>query len=135
MSTLNYLFFNGMGLQRFFRELATRPQLKQMAFGLAVSTLISSNRSSLASTHRCPLCEPLQTALFMPITPMMIFTGVYSDFIGHVSTLIPGPVGHPCACSELKHGLCIWPTMRIFAPTKATIWRQPYGSQERRRNL
>jgi len=78
MSILNYFFLcdpgqllhyffaaNGMGLQRLCGELATRPQLKQMTFGLDASPLISSNRSALASTHRCPLCKPLQTGLFM----------------------------------------------------------------------
>jgi len=47
--SLNY--FNGMGLQRFFSEFATLPQLKQIWLGFFVIALISSNFSLLAKTQ------------------------------------------------------------------------------------
>ena len=53
-------YFNGMGLQRFFSESATLPQLKQICLGLFVIALISSNFSLLARTQMWPVCSPLQ---------------------------------------------------------------------------
>jgi hypothetical protein len=48
-------YFNGMGLQRFFSESATLPQLKQICLGFFVIVLISSNFSLLARTQICPV--------------------------------------------------------------------------------
>ena len=63
-----------MGVHRFFLDFATRPQVKQMNFGVSASVLIRSNCFALARTQRWPLCS-LDVHGFVPpqqVSPMAL---------------------------------------------------------------